>query len=64
MVRAAADAWLAGEAGFAGMPREELAEHLTTLAWTGLSTAWPAGSPSAASATLSAAPDFSTTDRS
>jgi len=23
------------------MPREVLAEHLTTLAWTGLSTAWP-----------------------
>ena len=41
MVRATADAWLAGEAGFAGMPRAHLAEHLTTLAWTGLATAWP-----------------------
>lgn len=41
MVRSAADAWLAGEVGGAGMPREVLAEHLTTLAWTGLSTAWP-----------------------
>jgi len=50
MVRAAADAWLAGEAGFAGMPREELAEHLSTLAWTGLSAAWPAVSPATPSA--------------
>jgi len=41
MVRAAADAWLAGGAGIAGMPRNDLAEHLTTLAWSGLSTAWP-----------------------
>jgi AcrR family transcriptional regulator len=41
MVRSAADAWLAGEAGFAGMPRGDLAEHLSTLAWSGLSTAWP-----------------------
>ncbi|MDQ6714842.1 MAG: TetR/AcrR family transcriptional regulator [Actinomycetota bacterium] len=41
MVRAAADAWLAGEPGVGGMPRAELASHLTALAWTGLSTAWP-----------------------
>lgn len=41
MVRAAADAWLAQEPGFAGMPRHELARHLTTFAWSGLSTAWP-----------------------
>jgi len=45
MVRAAADAWLAGEPGFAGMPRADLAGHLTTLAWTGLSTAWPRPHP-------------------
>lgn len=42
MVRAAADAWLAGGPGFSGMPRARLTEHLTTLAWTGLATAWPA----------------------
>jgi len=48
MVRAAADAWLAGEAGPAGMPRADLAGHLTTLAWTGLSTAWPRARPTTA----------------
>ncbi len=48
MVRAAADAWLAGEAGFAGMPRTDLTAHLTALAWTGLATAWPAPIPPAA----------------
>lgn len=43
MVRAAADAWLAGHPGFAGMPRTALTEHLATLAWTGLATTWPDG---------------------
>lgn len=38
MVRAAADRWLADGAE---MPRAELAEHLTDLAWGGLSRAWP-----------------------
>jgi AcrR family transcriptional regulator len=38
MVRAAADQWLADDAR---MPRPELAEHLTDLAWGGLSAAWP-----------------------
>ncbi|GAA1896791.1 TetR/AcrR family transcriptional regulator [Lapillicoccus jejuensis] len=42
MVRAAADAWLAGQPGFAGLPRRALTEHLATLAWTGLATTWPA----------------------
>ena len=41
MVRAAADAWLAEEQGFSGMPRQQLTSSLTTLAWTGLATAWP-----------------------
>lgn len=39
MVRAAADQWLAGRGG---LTREQLAEHLTALAWSGLSAAWPA----------------------
>ncbi|MDF2143392.1 TetR/AcrR family transcriptional regulator [Knoellia sp. p5-6-4] len=38
MVRAAADQWLTT---VDPMPREELAEHLTDLAWGGLSSAWP-----------------------
>lgn len=38
MVRAAADQWLAAPDP---MPREALAEHLTDLAWGGLSSAWP-----------------------
>ena len=38
MVRAAADRWLADPA----MSRQELTEHLTDLAWGGLSAAWPA----------------------
>jgi AcrR family transcriptional regulator len=37
MVRAAADQWLASAEP---MLREDLAEHLTALAWGGLSTAW------------------------
>lgn len=41
MVRAAADAWLAGGPGFAGMPRTDLTASLTDLAWTGLAAAWP-----------------------
>ena len=42
MVRAAADAWLAGGPGFAGMPRADLTASLTALAWSGLAAAWPA----------------------
>lgn len=38
MVRAAADRWLTDSA----MTRHELTEHLTDLAWGGLSAAWPA----------------------
>jgi AcrR family transcriptional regulator len=38
MVRAAADQWLTSPRA---MTRTELTEHLTTLAWSGLSTAWP-----------------------
>lgn len=38
MVRAAADRWLTDSA----MSRRELTEHLTDLAWGGLSAAWPA----------------------
>jgi AcrR family transcriptional regulator len=38
MVRAAADQWLTAADP---MPREQLAEHLTDLAWSGLSSAWP-----------------------
>jgi AcrR family transcriptional regulator len=37
MVRAAADRWLTDPA----MSRHELTEHLTDLAWGGLSPAWP-----------------------
>jgi AcrR family transcriptional regulator len=37
MVRAAADRWLATPAG---MTRAVLTEHLTDLAWSGLSSAW------------------------
>nr|WP_272955517.1 hypothetical protein [Pedococcus badiiscoriae] len=37
MVRAAADRWLTDSA----MSRQELTEHLTDLAWGGLSAAWP-----------------------
>jgi hypothetical protein len=43
MVRAAADQWLAAADP---MPRERLAEHLTDLAWGGLSSAWPTATPS------------------
>lgn len=60
MVRAAADAWLAGGPGFAGMPRADLTASLTALAWSGLSVAWP---PSARTTTSGATPttlkDFS-----
>ncbi|MEP6799539.1 MAG: TetR/AcrR family transcriptional regulator [Lapillicoccus sp.] len=45
MVRAAADAWLAGGPGFVGMPRAQLTASLTALAWTGLATAWPTDPP-------------------
>jgi AcrR family transcriptional regulator len=38
LVRAGADEWL-GHRG--AMPREALAQHLTDLAWGGLSAAWP-----------------------
>jgi AcrR family transcriptional regulator len=38
MVRAAADHWLAAPGA---MSRPELTEHLTDLAWAGLSAAWP-----------------------
>jgi AcrR family transcriptional regulator len=41
MVRAAADRWIARGAGASGMSRTTLAEHLTDLAWRGLSSAWP-----------------------
>jgi AcrR family transcriptional regulator len=49
MVRAAADHWLAASST---MTRQELTEHLTDLAWGGLSAAWP----SAATATSSTPP--------
>jgi AcrR family transcriptional regulator len=42
MVRAAADQWLADPGA---MTRSELTEHLTDLAWGGLSSAWPTPSP-------------------
>lgn len=42
MVRAAADQWLTSADP---MSREVLAEHLTDLAWGGLSSAWPTPSP-------------------
>ncbi len=38
MVRAAADQWLASPDP---IPRTTLSEHLTDLAWSGLSSAWP-----------------------
>ncbi|HET7277028.1 MAG TPA: TetR/AcrR family transcriptional regulator [Dermatophilaceae bacterium] len=41
MVRAAADRWLARGASTSGMSRTSLADHLTDLAWGGLSSAWP-----------------------
>jgi AcrR family transcriptional regulator len=41
MVRAAADRWLARGGGASGLGRTILAEHLTDLAWGGLSSAWP-----------------------
>lgn len=56
MVRAAADAWLAEEAGLAGMPRAELTRHLTVLAWTGLATAWPGGAQEAGLPTVTSSP--------
>jgi hypothetical protein len=37
MVRAAADQWLSSPGP---MPREELTDHLTDLAWSGLASAW------------------------
>ena len=49
MVRAAADAWLAGGPGFAGMPRADLTAALTALAWTGLASAWRSTPTSSAS---------------
>lgn len=42
MVRAAADQWLADPDS---MTRHELTEHLTDLAWGGLSAAWPDEAP-------------------
>jgi hypothetical protein len=42
MVRAAADQWLTDPTA---MSRRELTEHLTDLAWGGLSAAWPTVSP-------------------
>jgi AcrR family transcriptional regulator len=42
MVRAAADQWLSD---VARMTRQQLTDHLTDLAWGGLSHAWPAPSP-------------------
>jgi AcrR family transcriptional regulator len=42
MVRAAADQWLATPEA---MSRPELTEHLTDLAWGGLSAAWPDETP-------------------
>jgi AcrR family transcriptional regulator len=42
MVRAAADQWLASPDP---LPRTTLSEHLTDLAWSGLSSAWPTTSP-------------------
>jgi AcrR family transcriptional regulator len=42
MVRAAADHWLADSSA---MSRAELTEHLTDLAWGGLSAAWAPDSP-------------------
>jgi hypothetical protein len=38
MVRAAADQWLADPDA---LTRTALTEHLTDLAWSGLSPAWP-----------------------
>ncbi|WP_338752316.1 TetR/AcrR family transcriptional regulator [Janibacter alittae] len=38
LVRAGADAWLAGSAG--DVAREELTEQLTDLAWSGIAIAW------------------------
>src|SRR5699024_19388 len=38
LVRAGADAWLAGLAG--DFTREELTEQLTDLAWSGMTIAW------------------------
>ena len=50
MVRAAADQWLAAAPAVqARMGRTELTEHLTDLAWTGLSSAWASSTPSAPS---------------
>lgn len=43
MVRAAADQWLALPQSPTRMSRAELTEHLTALAWGGLSPAWPTG---------------------
>ncbi|MDO5502769.1 MAG: TetR/AcrR family transcriptional regulator [Actinomycetia bacterium] len=40
MVRAVADDWLTSGAASSGIPRDTLADHLTDLAWGGLSTAW------------------------
>jgi hypothetical protein len=40
MVRAAADQWLTNPSAIS---RRELTEHLTDLAWGGLSAAWPSG---------------------
>ncbi len=42
MVRAAADRWLSDPGS---MSREELAEYLSTLAWNGMSAAWPPANP-------------------
>lgn len=42
MVRAAADQWLTNPSAIS---RRELTEHLTDLAWGGLSAAWPSGTP-------------------
>ena len=45
MVRSAADQWLAGRPGPQRPTRTSLTQHLTDLAWGGLSLAWPTASP-------------------
>ncbi|GAB3437603.1 TetR/AcrR family transcriptional regulator [Phycicoccus ginsengisoli] len=42
MVRAAADQWLTDPGS---MPRDELTDHLTDLAWSGLASAWTSQEP-------------------
>jgi AcrR family transcriptional regulator len=45
MVRATADHWLADPDGPTRLTRSALTEHLTDLAWGGLSAAWPGDTP-------------------